>query len=91
MITGSASSCLADPLDHLQAAQLGEEHVEDDQRIVAAARERQAVLAVVRAGHRVALGLEPSLHELGDRRLVLDHKDAHAGNARWAPDAAKIF
>ena len=80
---------LADRLEHLQPTELGEEDVEQDQREVLRACQRQTLIAVVRAGDRVAVGLEPALHELGDRALVFDHQDAHRGNARWEPQGSR--
>ena len=89
MITGSTSSCSRISLITSSPLMLREEHVEDDQGVVAGTGQREALLAVVSAGDGIALGLEPALDELGDGTFVLDHQDAHGGNARRAPERGR--
>jgi hypothetical protein len=59
----------------------GQDEVQKHQVDVLAQRLALALRAIARAGHRVPLCAEPARHEIGDRGLVLDDKDAHEGEA----------
>ena len=50
--------------------------VEDDQVVRVGEREPQALLAIARRIDRHALGLEPTVDEIEDPLLVVDHQDA---------------
>jgi hypothetical protein len=62
---------------HLEPVEAGQHPVEHDEVDLRFDRKARAFLAVGGHPHRVALGAQAALEEVGDARLVLDDKDLH--------------
>src|SRR5690554_2537452 len=67
----------AGPLEHLEAIDVGQHDVEHDDVGVELADELDRRLAVARRAHVPALIAQRHRHELGERRLVVDHDRPH--------------
>src|SRR5262249_26004445 len=73
----------ADGAQELQALDVGEPEVENDEARLAR-QQLQRHLAVERLDHLVAVGAQSHAQELADGRLVVDDQDAQRGGAQAA-------
>ena len=84
-ITTGFSDVLCPPLSQeLVARHVGQAEIEDDEVGQALAQPLARLAAVRRFDDLEALCAERGAQELADRRLVIDHQDAHGGRAHAA-------